>query len=35
VWFQEKEKDLNKDGIQKVVKIGQKCIEVGEDYVEK
>jgi len=31
----ERKKDLNKDGIQKVVKTGQKFIEDGENYVKK
>jgi hypothetical protein len=34
-WFPEKEKDLFKNGIEKLVECWQKCIEVGGDYVEK
>jgi hypothetical protein len=34
-WFREKEKVFLKDGIQKLVKLWLKCIEVGGDYVEK
>jgi len=34
-WFWEKEKDFFKDGIQKLLYIGKKCIKVGEDCVEK
>jgi hypothetical protein len=34
-WFWEKEKDIFKDRIQKLVEHWQKCLEVGGDYVEK
>jgi hypothetical protein len=34
-WFLEKEKELLKNGIQKLVECWQKCIEVRGDYVEK
>jgi len=33
-WFWEEEKDILKDGIQKLVEHWQKCTEVGGDHVE-
>ena len=35
LWFWEKEKDFFRDKIQKLFTRWQKCIEVGEDCVEK